>query len=172
MSFWGSIRKAIGDIGDVAKVALPIASFIPGVNLGVGALAGLGALSGAAGTLNDEGGTNLGKALGQGALYGGTNALAGKAIGVGAPGGGPANAGDALHNLLTNGGKAVNYFTDPEKGLQRVALAKGVGDTVLGTMAGRAEGAEQDAERRAREERMREFIRQLDAQTGLTGGAV
>jgi hypothetical protein len=71
MGFFGSIKNALGKIGDVAKVASPLASFIPGV--GPLLAAGIGAGGAALGKLNDKNvtfGNTLGSVAGGAAMGG------------------------------------------------------------------------------------------------------
>lgn len=91
--------KILGGLGDVAKVAAPIAAFIPGV--GPLAAAGIGAAGGALGTLNDKN-KSLGSALGQGALFGGLGYGAGKLAGSNATFG--QGITNALNGLTKAGG--------------------------------------------------------------------
>ena len=84
-----AIGKGLGAIGDIAKKAAPIVGLVPGV--GTLAAAGLGAVGGGLGTLNDPG-ANFGNFLGNtagGAAGGALGGLAGGALGgIGGLGGG------------------------------------------------------------------------------------
>jgi hypothetical protein len=175
MSWW---RKTLGTVGDVAKFALPAAAFIPGVNLGVGALAGLGAAAGAAGSLNDKRADGRYKPLTigsvvPGAVKGGAGAAAGGYL-AGTAGGNP---GRALSQILAQGGRGAEWLTNGENA-GRAALATGLLSTGAGMLGGRAQGAVEDEERgysremdAAREARRAEILKLLMTQLGPRGAA-
>lgn len=107
MSFFGKIghglKKVGGAVGDVVKVASPLATFIPGVGPVAAGLIGAGA--GALGTLNDDDasvGGALKGAAGYGALgYGGAKGL--DALHLGGAGG----ASSAASGLMGGAGDAI-----------------------------------------------------------------
>lgn len=92
----GFFKKLFGGIGDIAKKVAPLANFIPTV--GPIAAGAIGAAGGALGTLNDEGGFNLGRAARDAAIGGGTGYGAGALKGAlgGSKIGGSFNLGDIL----------------------------------------------------------------------------
>lgn len=176
MSWW---RSALGTVGDVAKFALPAAAFIPGVNIGVAGLAGLGAAAGAAGRLNDKrkDGSgryeaitlgNLAPAAAKGGITSGVGAYLGGAgaaanagrlgatpgmVGLPSRLAGASSQGDALQRLLRGGGQAVDWLTDKDQGASRTALMTSLLSTGTGIMGGRAQGAVEDETMRFNRER-------------------
>lgn len=111
MGLFKSIGKFVGGVGDVVKKVSPLASFIPGV--GPLAAAGLGAVGGLAGKLNDKNvtlGNTLGSMAGGAALGGvggyGIDKLQGLSA---ANGGGIAGAARGLFG--GGGGAASNIAT-------------------------------------------------------------
>lgn len=90
-----SIRKFLGGVGDLAKKAAPFAAFIP--TIGPLAAAGIGAAGGALGTLNDEEGTDLGRALKHGLGHGAAAGISGYGI---ERAGGAGGIGRAIMNEL------------------------------------------------------------------------
>lgn len=139
-----NLRKILGGIGDVAKFALPAAAFIPGVNLGVGALAGLGAVAGGVGRLNDQDANGRLKAItARNIVPGAAMGAAGGAAG-GVLAGGSSNQGRALQGLLRGGGGAVDWLTDKDQGAARTALLSSLASGGAGVMAGRQTGQMED----------------------------
>lgn len=125
-------RDSVGQIGDVAKTVAPAAMLIPGV--GAGITGGIGALGGALGTLDDEDGSSLGKALkhslGYGAANYGVGKLAGGAIqGLGRSIGGvgqAAGAAQSAPNIFANQGIGMAAGASGPSGLGMSAGASGL----------------------------------------------
>lgn len=188
MSLGRYLKKGLGFVGDAAKYALPFAAMIPGVNLGVGAAAGLGALAGGLGTMNDKKqglGSYLKNAGFSGALSGAGAALSGAgragavASTVASPA--PAGAGMAAHGMAlprvasaiqpasataAQGGnrlgsmlkQGANWLTDPQQGLQRTYMASQIAAPVLDSLAGPSEIERMEIEEYERKKRAREYM--------------
>lgn len=131
MSLWGSVKGVLGKVGDVAKVASPLASFIPGV--GPLLAAGIGAGAGALSKLNDKHvtlGNTLGSIAGGAALGGlggfGVDKFQGLAA---ANGGGLGGAVSGVGKLL--GGKAGGTAGSAAGGAAR---APGIGGLLGGAL--------------------------------------
>lgn len=159
MGFWKSVKKAVGDIGDVGKRLAPGLAFIPGVGpVAAGAVGGLSAL---AGNLNDDDGFK--GALGDTMAGAGAGYLGAKGIGaMRNPGGFGAGIKAAVGGKGMGG--ALDFFTDEKQGLARTNLLMsgiGAGASAYGA---RQAGAVEDR-RMDRDDEDRDYLRQRQRQT-------
>lgn len=101
------IKKAVGGVGDVAKFVAPALNFVPGV--GPLAAAGIGALGGLAGQLNNKD-PSLGAGLREGVMSGAAS------YGLGAARGGAGGLGGALRRVAGGARDFGNWATaSPER---------------------------------------------------------